>query len=458
MIENLKPYETYKESRVEWLGKVPTHWSTGRLKSLMSNVAEKDNNVLSHNKFIALEHIESWTGAINSTVLESDFCDVQQKCFRNGDILFGKLRPYLAKVSRPLFSGRCVGDFLVLRSHNGRLSGDYAEHMLRSKPAIDEIDSSTYGAKMPRAEWSFIGGVVVPCPPLSEQVTIAHFLDYATNQFDRLILANEKTIELLNEMKQVIIQEAVTGRIDVRTGKPYSKYKDSSVEWLGEIPNHWEVAPVKRYYHVQLGKMLQSQPMVNSDQEVSYLKARNIQWFNIRWNDLETMYANKNELLKYGIKVGDLLVCEGGEGGRCAVATKNESRSQCIFQNALHRVRPRNLKSPTNNHENEYLQYVLASVSSAGWFDVLCDKATIAHFTAEKFNRLNIPIPPFSERSAIVRYLDHITNQIEQAIHARTKNIELLKEYRTALIADVVTGKLDVSDAEKELRRVNNGM
>ena len=219
--------------------------------------------------------------------------------------------------------------------------------------------------------------------------------------------------------------------------------KDSGVEWLGKVPEHWDVSQVKRYYAIQLGKMLQPLPQDSQDRKVRYLKARNVQWFDLDTSDVDTMYANADEIARYGVGLGDLLVCEGGEGGRCALAMGMEEFDPCIIQNALHRVRPR-IKSSDGAGLNDYLQYVLSVVSSAGWFDVLNDKATIAHFTAEKFGALPIPMPAHAEHTAIVRFLDHATSRIDRSIRAKEKLIALLQEQKQVLVRDTATGRIDV--------------
>jgi len=221
------------------------------------------------------------------------------------------------------------------------------------------------------------------------------------------------------------------------------KYKDSGVEWLGQVPEHWEVLSVKRVYSIQLGKMLQPSRKTKDDILVPYLKAIHVQWTGVIVEDLPMMWASPKEILQYEVRPGDLLVCEGGEGGRCAIITSADGT--VIIQNALHRVRP------TNQSKNEYLRPVLQSISSIGWFEVLNDKATIAHFTREKFAALEIPLPPLPEQTAIVDFLDNQTQKIDETIAATRREIDLLKEFRTRLIADVVTGKLDVREAAKKI-------
>ena len=210
-----KPYPTYKPSGIEWLGEVPSHWEVFRLKSLMANVVDQTNSGALGGAFLALEHVESWTGKLNCP--EHAFtAEGQFKSFRAGDVLFGKLRPYLAKVTRPEVAGCCVGEFLVLRSQRTRYDGCYAEHFLRSKLVIDTINSSTYGARMPRAEWTFIGSLRVPCPPLPEQTAIVRYLDDSIMKTSRAIDRKRREIELLREYRSRLIADAVVGKIDVR--------------------------------------------------------------------------------------------------------------------------------------------------------------------------------------------------------------------------------------------------
>ena len=216
---------------------------------------------------------------------------------------------------------------------------------------------------------------------------------------------------------------------------PYPHYKPSHVEWLGDVPAHWQVAAVKRHYSIQLGKMLQNSARKASDVEVPYLKAQHVQWFTVRTTDELTMWASPYEVEQFGIQPGDLLVCEGGEGGRCGIV--KDVQANHIIQNALHRVRP------LGSCKNEYLQYVMSTVASIGWFEAINSKATIAHFTAEKFGSLLVSLPPLPEQRDIVRYLDHVDDRIRRYVSAREKFIALLEEERQAVIHRAVTRGLD---------------
>ena len=218
--------------------------------------------------------------------------------------------------------------------------------------------------------------------------------------------------------------------------RPYDGMKDSGVEWLGRVPQHWEVAMAKRHYSIQLGKMLQTTPNRDDDVEVPYLRARHVQWFSVDLSDPPLMWANTRELDQFGVISGDLLVCEGGEGGRCGTVRQDIGR--CIIQNALHRVRPR------RQNRSDFLQYVLRSIAAHGWFDALNDKATIAHFTREKLGSLRIPRPIRAEQTAIVRFLDEADRRIRRYIRSKQKLVTLLKEEKQAITHQAVTGKIDV--------------
>ena len=215
----------------------------------------------------------------------------------------------------------------------------------------------------------------------------------------------------------------------------YPTYKPSGVAWLGEVPAHWEVTAVKRHYSIQLGKMLQNAPRDSYDREVPYLKAQHVQWFQVVTAGVPKMWASHGEARKFDIRPGDLLVCEGGEGGRCAIL--QQTIENCIIQNALHRVRPR------KRSLNAFLLYVMSTVAATGWFDALNDKATIAHFTKEKFDALRIPLPPPAEQHAIARYLDHVDRRIQRYIEAKENLIALLQEARQAIIERAVTRGLN---------------
>ena len=218
--------------------------------------------------------------------------------------------------------------------------------------------------------------------------------------------------------------------------KPYPAYKDSGVEWLGKVPEHWKITAVKWEYELCLGKMLQPRPTSRDDKEVYYHKAISVQWEDVDPQPPEKMWASLADIDAYHICKGDLLVCEGGDVGRAGIF-QGGNEEPLIIQNSLHRVRPK------HNNLNEYLLRILQTVRYAGWFDVLCSKATIVHFTGDKFGSLAFSVAPPEEQKAIVNYLNGETARIDALTSKKTRFIELLREKRQALITQAVTRGLD---------------
>ena len=232
MFSELEPYIHYELSGVRWLGDVPAHWTIRRLKTYVENIVDQTEEYEEGEICLALEDVESWTGRYEESGSYTDL-DSQAKRFRVGDVLFCKLRPYLAKVVRPNRAGICTGEFLVLRPSNGGATSHYLEQLLRSRSVIDAIDASTFGARMPRAEWRFIGGMDQPVPPLAEQVAIVNYLHHVDQHVQHYINVKQKLIGLLEEQRQVVIHRAVTRGLD-----PNVRLKSSSVSYIGNVPVH----------------------------------------------------------------------------------------------------------------------------------------------------------------------------------------------------------------------------
>jgi type I restriction enzyme S subunit len=215
----------------------------------------------------------------------------------------------------------------------------------------------------------------------------------------------------------------------------YEKYKDSGIEWLGEIPEHWKRSIFRYYFDIQLGKMLQNEPQSENDEEISYLKAIHVRWNKVDTYDLPKMWASPKDKEKYYVKNGDLLICEGGEVGRTALL--KDLQEDCIIQNALHRVRS------LSQSNVKYLSYLMQHIADTGWLDILCNKSTISHLTSEKLSALPLPFPPLPEQQAIANFLDYKTKQIDALINKKETLLEKLGEKRTAIISHAVTKGLD---------------
>ncbi len=434
----LHPYPAYQPSGVPWLGDVPAHWGIERAKWLFQKM---DRPVREMDEVITC--FRDGTVTLRKNRRELGFTEslkeIGYQGIRHGDLVIHAMDAFAGAIGVSDSDGKGTPVYSVCKP-GPRSNAYYYAYTLREMSRNLWIQALAKGIRERSSDFRYtdFGSQFVPLPPMAEQAAIVRYLDYADRRIRRYLAAKQKLIALLEEEKQAVINQAVTRGLD-----PHVRLKPSGVPGLGDVPAHWEAPTVSKCYQIQLGKMLQNGPASSRDVEVSYLKAQHIQWFSVNTTDAPKMWASPEELETYGIRVGDLLVCEGGEGGRSALVRQLESGY--IIQNALHRVRA------GKRSRNDYLEYVMKAIAATGWFDAVNSKATIAHFTKEKFSATKIPLPPLSEQAAIVEYLDQATAATDAAIARARRQIELLQEYRTRLIADVVTGQRDVRAAAARL-------
>lgn len=428
------PYSAYKDSGVDWLGKIPVHWETKRLRYAAPVMDERCHAVTTDLPYIGLEHIESGTGRLVSSSEglepEAGEADGTASFFRPGDVLFGKLRPYLAKVLRPEYAGCCSTELLVLRS-TADIEPSLLAYQMVSRDFIGWVDAMTYGTKMPRASSSQVMDIPVALAPVQEQRAIATFLNRETVRIQELVAKKERVVELLQEQRTALITRAVTNSLD-----PNVPMKESGVEWLGEIPAGWSIAPVYSRYEVALGKMLDAKRLTG-EFSGRYLRNIDVQWDAVNTEGLPEMDFAPAERDRYLVRSGDLLVCEGGEVGRTAI-WRGEI-DECFYQKAIHRVRPR-----AQTEAPRYLFYLLYMLSKRGVLVGGGNQNTIDHLTAVQLRHYRLPFPPLEEQRSIVAFLDRETARIDALVAKIREAIERLKEFRSALISAVVTGKIDV--------------
>jgi type I restriction enzyme S subunit len=426
---NYQGYQKYKDSGVVWLGDIPEHWEQKRFKfsvNLINNKIEAENSNLS---YMGLEHIESWTGKkIEDKNASSEGIGSH---FLPNDVLFGKLRPYLAKVYLSDIEGLASTEALVLRCKNN-IFPKFLKYYILSRDFINIVDSSTFGAKMPRASWDFIGNLFFIFPPLNEQQKIAQFLDYKTKQIDELIKKKETLIEKLDEKRTAIISHAVTKGLDSSV-----TMKDSGIEWLGDIPKHWKVIRLKHLANkITDGEHISPK---NIDIGIPLLSAKDIRERYIRFDDASYVTEEDAQVFWKRCKPekGDILiVSRGATVGRIGfveINTKFCLMGSVILIKLNDIVYPDFIYFATNQN---YVQKSIIQVSDASAQQAIY----LIDVKETKFF-----IPPYNEQKQISKHLDQKTTQIDQQKAKIQEAIELLKEYRTSLITNAVTGKIDVS-------------
>ncbi|MDE0457441.1 MAG: hypothetical protein OXI15_09125 [Chromatiales bacterium] len=453
MSGELKPYMEYKDSGVEWLGDVPGHWAVHRLKSLVVNVTDHTTERQDGEQYIALEHVQSWTGVLGNMGCDAP-SDSQLKRFEAGDVLFGKLRPYLAKVARPQTGGFCVGEFFVLRSRDVRLANDYLERLLRSKPVIDAVDRSTFGARMPRAEWASLGNMTIARPPMDEQTAIARFLDYTDRRIQRCIRAKERLIALLEEQKQAVINEVVMGRIDVRTGRPYRAHKPSGVEWFKLLPVHWEIRRLKSLVkRIDQGVSPQAENRLADDTSWGVLKAGCVNGGVFRETEHKRLPLQIAIDPVLAVRTGDVLVSRAsgsprfvGSVGRIPSLRHNLILSDKTFRPIFnHAVDPDFMVFAMNCRY--YRQQVEQAISGA---EGLANNLPLSSLKSFRF-----AVPPLDEQRGIVTCLRNLTEKLTASTTRTTGEIALLNELNATVIASVVSGKVDVREAAAKLPEID---
>ena len=418
---NYPAYPTYKESGIAWLGKVPENWAVKRLKMFAHLNEEKieadpENSLL----YIGLENIEPSTGKIHSIDNETVPSGIANK-FSDTDTLFGKLRPYLAKACNPDFSGLCSTELLVLESNE--FDRRAILYWLLADGFIRLVDSSTFGSKMPRANWDFIGNCRLPVPPPSEQTAIADFLDRETGRIDTLIKKKRRLIALFKEKRSALISRTVTRGLPAEAARefglePHIRFKDSGVEWLGEVPEEWEVMALKWKIRTKSGDGIIAS-------EVSPEKNENAKIPVIGGNGVMG-YCNKANTLNPVIVVGRV-------GALCG-NIHEVFNPAWVTDNAL----------IVSFQQNEYHAEYFAALLRTRNLNDIADKTAQPLITGARVRAELFPIPPISEQTSIATYLDRETAKIDKLTGKVEQAIERLQEYRTALITAAVTGKIDV--------------
>ncbi|QDU71076.1 restriction endonuclease subunit S [Mucisphaera calidilacus] len=428
-------YPAYKPSGTPWLGDVPEHWEVRRLKYSADLINQKVDGAEADLPYMGLEHIESWTGKRLGQNGDAS-SDGQANLFRRGDVLFGKLRPYLAKAYAADSEGICTGELLVLRPK--AVDQKFLLDYVLNPDFVTIVDSSTYGAKMPRANWDFIGNLPTLIPPLDEQKAIAEFLDRETARIDALIEKKRRQIALLQEKRSALISHAVTKGLD-----PNAPMKDSGIEWLGQIPAHWAERPLKRValiensgaYGEEEGELANTVRVCTT----AHITARG----EFLTEEMPLRSFSQADLDRYRGRVGDIFVVKSSGSntniisGKLALV-KNEEPT-VVFTNFLMRVR-----AVPRSAVPAFLAYLLSSHFTRERIQRMVATTTYPNIDVEEYAGDQLPLPPVDEQERIAALLDVEVGKIDLIHHHIDRSIAALREYRASLISAAVTGKIDV--------------
>ena len=419
-------YDKYKDSGIAWIGEIPEHWEVKKIKNICSQTNIKENSKGNPLPYIGLENIESGSGKYVDTTSEVD--GIANRFCKN-NVLFGKLRPYLSKVYLAKSDGICSTEFIVYDTKKNDCH--FIHKLLLSQSFIDVVNSSTYGAKMPRANSEFINNIYTQIPPIQEQQHIATYLDQKCGEIDELITLQEEMITKLQSYKQSVITEAVTKGLDKNV-----PLKDSGIEWIGEIPEHWTFTVFKKFL---------SEPMQyganEPAEECNYNDPRYIRITDIKDDGTlrdDTFKSLPLEKAKeYMLNKGDLLFARSGATVGKTFLYK-EDYAACFAGYLIKARCNKNVLLP-----NFVFYYTLSNVYQ-NWKNSIFIQSTIQNIGADKYSVMPIIVPSLSEQQSIADYLDQKCSEIDELISIKQQKIEKLKAYTKSLIFECVTGKRKV--------------
>ena len=416
MIANLTPYPDMKDSNMEWLGAVPEHWDLRRMKTLLLRRNEKghpNEPLLAATQtkgVVRKEHYENRTVLamkdlhLLKLVQVNDFV-ISLRSFQGG-IEYARQRGIISPAYTVLYP--------VRREDHG-----YLAHLFKSTPYIQNLSLSVTGIRQGQnIDYEKLSRSRLPIPPLMEQVSIVRFLDHADRRIRRYIRAKERLIKLLEEQKQAIIHQAVTGQIDVRTGRPYPAYRDSGVEWLGKVPEHWETRRLKWVTRLQRGYDLPADrrvpglfPVVSSGGIIDTHSESRCTGPGVvmgRYGSTDSVYYLERDFWPH-----------------------NTSLFVTNFQ----------------GNKQKWCYYLLTTITK----EDQASKSAVPGLDRKDLFQIIVPVPPLTEQIEAVKAIEAATRTLTAAISTTERKITLIREFRTRLIADVVTGKLDVRGTAADL-------
>ena len=453
MIADLKPYPAYKDSGVEWLGDVPEHWEVrtlaqfGKLsKGCGGNkddeVAEGVPCVRYGDLYTTHDHCIRKSRSFVSKGNAAEYTTI-----RFGDVLFagsGETIDEIGKSAVNLMQTEacCGGDVIVFRPSR-QVDARYLGYATDCRPAVVQKATMGRGITVMHIYGTQLKRLTLPLPPLPEQTAIVRYLDHADRRIRRYIRAKQKLITLMEEQKQALIHRAVTRGLD-----PNVRLKPSGVEWLGDVPEHWEVIRFGRLITLTTGFPFKSEGFTQSEEDVRLLRGVNIAPGRLRWEAVvRWSAADTDNFAEYQLELGDIVlgmdrpIIQGG----IRVAVVEQSDVPSLLLQRVARIRP------GEELKRDFTLLLLRGKSFSDYLAPIFTGISVPHLSPEQIGGFRFALPSLAEQEKILEQLRPSIGAIRSAMDRALSQILLLREYRTRLIADVVTGQIDVREAAASL-------
>ena len=437
-MNDLQPYPHYKPSSVEWLGDVPTHWEVVRLGYLLRERGEinQDGEITHVLSLLRERGVIPYSEKGNIGNKKSD--DITRyKVVRPDDIVMNCMNVIIGSVGLSSETGCLSPVYYILVGRN-----DDHPHYLNAifqcpqfHQSLIRIGNGILDHRM-RIPMELLKCELLPRPPIAEQAAIVRYLDHADGRIRRYISAKERLIGLLEEQRQAVIHRAVTRGLD-----PDVRLRPSGVEWLGDVPAHWEVRRLKHWIGINEAVLPET---TNPNFEFGYLEIGAVGTGVLIDEPSTIRFADAPSRARRIVRSGDTIVSTVRTYLK-AVWFAEDVNDDLICSTGFAVLTPGQETAP------KFVSYL--AQSNAFTDRVTAESVGIAYpaIAESRLSSFHVCVPPLAEQAAIVKYLDKATAGVDADIARARRHIELLREYRTRLIADVITGKLDVREAAENL-------
>ena len=425
-------YPEYKDSGVEWLEDVPKHWGSKPLKYLCSfndDVLPDNTNKDFELCYVDIGSVSATEGLTRTETMSYDKAPSRaRRLVQDGDVIVSTVRTYLeaiAPINNPPSNMVVSTGFAVIRP-NIKLYKGYAAYCLRASGFIKEVVARSVGVSYPAINASDLVSISVPSLPMGEQTQIANFLDHETAKIDTLIEKQQQLIKLLKEKRQAVISHAVTKGLNAK-----ASIKDSGVEWLGEVPDHWEVIQFRRFTKLSQGLQI---PQSERFYELGKNRAEYITIKSINAgvdSDLKEYIESKNQ--RVFCSKEEILLARTGATGEVITGVEG------VYHNNFFKV-----SFDKSYISKDYLFNLLKVKELKSHLLMLAGTTTIPDLNHGAFLSTKVALPPKEEQQVIVNEIIHNIGIYDAGITLAETGIKLLQERRTALISAAVTGKIDV--------------